>query len=708
MSNYFYIRINDWTTSLGIFKLGITIDLSNRHQQYLTYEPNSGKFIHVYEIYDEKMKLIENLCKKILNQLGYHYYTDGGTEYYKNEGLVYITKILELSNIPYKKLNDKEIENLCQCKEFVIEKEPEDMSKLSEDIITSLLFNKVKPKPHQQEILTFIRDFYSKNRIGKIIWSCGLGKTLMSLFICMEMNYKSIVIGVPNINLQHQIKYEILRLFPEASILFVGGKDDENIKSTTDISDIKKFIGELGYKFIITTYNSCHLLVNNELEFDFKIGDEAHHLTGIEKSEKSFLLFHKINTKNTLFMTATEKLIEIDKSTILYTMDDIEIFGEYIDKKSLNWAIENKYVTDYSLLVLRNTEMEVFNIIKNLGIQIDNPNLFISAFMVLKSMTLYSKLTHVLIYTNTTFNADIVKEYIDLLLDRNVFPKIGFYNNSLHSNKKVNYKSEVEKFTKSERGIISCVDVFGEGFDPEKLSGVCFAENMESNIRIFQCSQRSGRLEQGKDMSYIILPYIDNNNWNSNKSFKKCRNILSTYRLADETVELKLKMLTLVEKDKQESDLQPPELVFIDLVEDNEELTNLKLRLKYSKTLASNSTPEHDEYEYVKMINKKLKLNSKNSYFESKNIHFNFIDYPDEYFKLKKVWVSWIDFLGLHKSAFIKTKEELTVFCCKIGISCKEEYYEACKIYKELPPDPNEFYNGFSNINFEFKRFKRR
>jgi len=700
MSGYFYIRTNEWTNTLGIFKLGITCDLGNRHKQYLTYEPNLGKFEHVYEVSIEKLNMVEKIFKTVLNGLDYHYYTDGGVEYYKIDGLKYIDRIFVNSKIEYKKLTDENINILCQPKDFIIEQKNEnkDVSKLCKDILELL---KLKPKPHQQKILSIVKDFYKENSIGKLIWTCGLGKSLMSLFICMEMGYKNIIIGVPNVNLQHQFKDEILKVFPFANILFVGGEYKDDIETTTDVEVVKKFKDEIGYKFIITTYSSCHILANDEFNFDFKIGDEAHHLTGLKTSDKSFLLFHKINSKHVLFMTATEKLIE-QKTDTLYTMDDTKIFGEYIDKKSLNWAIENKYVTDYSILLLKNTEKEVLNIIKCLNIKIDNPDLFISAFMAIKSMKLYSDLTHILIYTNTTLNADIVKEYIDLILELNIIQKKNFYNNSLHSNKRVDYKLEVNKFTESERGIICCVDVFGEGFDPVKLSGVCFAENMESEIRIFQCSQRSGRLEQFKNMSYIILPYIDNGDWD-NKSFKKCRNILSTYRLLDETVERKIKMVTLKETyDKAEK--KDIELIFIDLIDNDDELSKFKISLKYSKLLNS----DINEYEYMKTINKKFNLNTKNAYLESCNIHPNFIYSVDEYFKLKKMWKGWIDFLGLEGITFIETKEKLISFCLKNNIYNREDYYEACKIYKQLPPEPTEFYTEFTNINFEFKKVQKR
>ncbi len=37
-------------------------------------------------------------------------------------------------------------------------------------------------------------------------------------------------------------------------------------------------------------------------------------------------------------------------------MKNKEIYGEYIDIKTVHWSIENKKITDYNILVLKNTE----------------------------------------------------------------------------------------------------------------------------------------------------------------------------------------------------------------------------------------------------------------------------------------------------------------------------------------------------------------
>jgi predicted helicase len=44
-------------------------------------------------------------------------------------------------------------------------------------------------------------------------------------------------------------------------------------------------------------------------------------------------------------------------------MDDEKYFGYLLDEKTIFWAIENKKITDYNVLVIKNTEEEVTPVI---------------------------------------------------------------------------------------------------------------------------------------------------------------------------------------------------------------------------------------------------------------------------------------------------------------------------------------------------------
>ena len=483
-------------------KFGMSMRLEYRWIDYQVIF-NDSKYLYYYEFLDNLTREeILDIEKEILqihrNERNSFYQTE---YFYCNDYKIFnqsVINILNKNNINYM-VHD--IHNFIKDN---YDNKPEPFE-FKEEI------NKFKPYSYQQEVLDKIEIFYDNNNIGKIIWSCGLGKALLAILIVQKLNYKKVIIGVPTIYLQKQMKNEIMKIFNNnKNILYVGGK-------YTNKEDIKTFINKKSFncKFIITTYDSCHKLL--DIKFDFKIGDEAHHLVGSE-SEKTKDNFHKIKSKKSLFMTATEKIIENNKNNkVLYSMDDKDLFGEVIDIKTINWSIENRKITDYNLIIIKNTEEEIDNIISSLKLNNDetiDKNLFLSAYISLKSIEKYNDLSHILIYTNKTENAELVEKYIDIILKLDIvnLEKDNYYNKALHSkNSKNSNDGEITKFKKASWGIISSVYIFGEGFDCPSLNGVVFSENMESDIRIVQSTLRPNRLDNDfpNKKAYIIIPYID-------------------------------------------------------------------------------------------------------------------------------------------------------------------------------------------------------
>ena len=740
-----YLRDNPWYKMEDVIKLGIASFAKDRSNTYITGEVERGEYISVIEIPLDKMKILDKYLKLYFKL--YHIYKGGGTEFYNRCIIDLIEPYLKKINIDYKVLTKEEINLMNRCERVrnipnvnkvknifnelkiknIIEKYKNKRSKkeaINNEIIDEIsCINNVQPNRHQQYVLEFIEDFFALCNIGKIVWACGLGKALLSILIVKLLKFKSVAIGVPSNYLQKQMKKEILKIFPNKNnILFVGG-EDHSIKSTTNNKQIIQFLNtniNSEPKFVVSTYHSCYLLANNDIKFEFKIGDEAHHLVGIEKEEnKGFRLFHKINSVKSLFMTATEKyteMLRIDKQ--IYSMEDETIFGKCIDTKSVHWAIENKKITDYDVLVLKNTENEVDEIASSLNLNVFNKEIFISGYMCLKSFEKYSDLTHLLSYHNTTEDAELSKKYINEILSLNILsiPKERIYNNSLHSKNCNNLDTEVSTFKDAPYGIISCVYIFGEGFDLPKLNGVCIAANMQSETRIVQYLLRPNRLEFGNPnkKAYVIIPYIDADDWETeNKSYEKVRTIVSEMRNIDENIEQKI--VVYIGNKKKKQDISKDEERTFDyedynFEENSGELNKIKLRLRYSKALGSKFTEEQDEYNYVKSINASLNIQSKKEYIERKDSHSNFIDSPEEYFKSKGVWNNWYDFMGGDTTKFIQSKQEWINFCKEKNIKSLDNYYVACEEHNVLPKEPADFYKDFTNIPTElgFNRNRRR
>lgn len=740
-----YLRDNPWFKSENVIKMGIATFIGDREGPYLTGEVERGQFIMVIEIPYEKMRIIDNLLKHYFKK--YNIYKGGGTEFYDRCICNMVIPYIQLLNIEYRILTQEEINNMERSERLrklrnyikikklfgnidiknIIHKyksKKGGKSQIQKDIsFTLTIDNTIQPNSHQKEVLDKIEEFYKINDIGKLIWACGLGKALLSILIVKQLKFRNIVIGVYSINLQKQFKNELLKLFPEKSnILLIGGDYDREIRTANNVEAIKTFVDTNindAPKFIITTYHSCHLLKSSDLTYCFKIGDEAHHLVGLDKDEeKGFRLFHKIKSNKTLFMTATEKTLETRLQKEIFSMEDKRIFGEYIDIKSINWAIENKKITDYNILVLKNTEDQVNDIIDSLRINVENKELFISCYMCLKSLEKYANLTHILLYTSCTEEADLSKKYIEELLLLNVI-RIGFreiYNNSLHNSSDGNFEEEIEKFKNSNFGIISCVYKLGEGFDLPRLNGVCISCNMKSEIRIVQYILRPNRLESGNPnkIAYVIIPYIDTDDWeNENKSYEKVRTIISQMRNVDDRIEQRIRINYITKPPKGVKTSEKEGNGYHDdcyFSESTDELNRIILRLRYSKALGSKLSEEQDEYNYVKSINYKLNIRSKREYNEKEGTHSNFIVNPEEYFKSKGVWTNWYDFIGVDTNKFIQSKQDWIDFCKDKKICSLANYYEFCELYDILPEEPADFYINFTNIPTElgFYRARRR
>ena len=737
-----YLRDNAWYKMENVIKMGIATFAKDRSNTYITGEVERGEYICVIEITLDKMKFID----KCLNHYfkSFHIYKGGGTEFYDRCIIDLIEPYFKNINIPYKILTKEEINRMNRCERLrtipnidklkiiinqlniqnIIQKLKDKNKKDNSNtkIIDSLLY---QPNRQQQTVLEMIKGFYSLNDIGKLIWACGLGKALLSILIVNLLKFKSVVFGVPSKNLQKQITREILKIFPNKNnILLVGGDEENGIKSASSGEEIIAFLNNNNIilttkpKFVISTYHSCHLLVDRDISVDFKIGDEAHHLVGIEREEeRGFRLFHKITSIKSLFMTATEKTIETHTNRATYSMEDETAFGKYIDIKSVYWAIENKKITDYNCVILKNKEDEVDNIISSLRINVSNKKLFMSCYMCLKSFALYKDLSHVLLYTNTIDDADLATKYISELLELDIvsIKKDDIYNNALHSKNCRDLETEINKFKNAIYGIIPCVYIFGEGFDLPKLNGVCIAGNMQSETRIVQYLLRPNRLETGNPnkKAYIIIPYTDSDDWETkNKSYDKVKHIVSQMRNVDENIEQKIQVYVGINKKKENKENNQQRCWFEDyeFEENSEEMSKIKMRLRYSKALDSKFTEEQDEYNYVKSINHSLDIQSKKEYIEKKHIHCNFIDFPEEYFKAKGVWTNWYDFMGVDTTKFIHSKQEWINFCKEKNIKSLDEYYKSCEIYDVLPKDPADFYyKDFTNIPTElgFNRTRR-
>jgi superfamily II DNA or RNA helicase len=813
--NYLYVRNHPAYQFNNAVKIGSTTNLGARDMAYATGEIVRGEFIRVFKLLDNtpalglevpvpslddaplppRLLFIEKMLHRYLTKLGHHIYLGGGMEFFNTAGIGVIESFLADFGIAYVELSGQEIKDiLLEYKNNITWNKTKLCVEKYFKRWLDKVFNKKKsklivPLPHQQEVLDRIPAFYNVNEIGKLLWACGMGKALMGLLIAGILRARNIVIGVPSIYLQGQMVREVVRVFQNAEVQLIGGRG-----GTTNPAVIKRILAarqqqpgtlqrelESGLEQVserelvmITTYDSCYILadvaVETGFQFDFKIGDEAHHLVAHGKedefSNESYIRFHDIPAQKALFMTATPKfyiprVVSQESSSggtsaseyVIYSMNDERLFGKCIDSKPVRWAIDNGKITDYRVMVLYNTVSEVEEIIRRFKLEVRDMELFVAAFMVLKSLEKYEgDLSHILIYTNTTENSDIVIGYVRDILALGIVRLGSFsgsarddiYTASLHSNTSgCKLDMEVGKFSKARIGIIACVYIFGEGFDLPRLNGVAFAENMISPIRTMQCALRPNRLdkERPEKVAFVIIPYLDREERGINTaSFKKCFTILDRIRNDDDILEYRNKItvaslvledlenprdLEPVLDDKLDDITKPIEPGFEEDIEEQtekekndaknasvilrdnpDELEKLKLRMKYSTRLKNRESPEKDEYEYMKFLNRQLGISSKVEYNDSsrRGAFGHWVASPDIYFARFGVWVNWYDYLGVDTSGFIQDKEQWLEYCRLHNITNYKEYYELQKIKKELPVYPEDLYIEFTNIDYELNK----
>ena len=481
---------------------------------------------------------------------------------------------------------------------------------------------------------------------------CGVGKTLISLWITQELNSNTILIGVPNKLLLEQWKDVIRMLFHDTPYLIVSG--DKSIEN------ISKFLEDNRENcIVITTYSSAHKVYNatqhTEFVFDMKILDEVHHLTSYnitETNKNTYICILKIISHIQLSLTATLKILENKENNrdedIVISNDNVEYFGEIIDRKCLLWAINENIICDYVIqtIITNNEQLEQqlsrFNIKKE-----NDKRLFLSALASLESIN-EGHSHHLLIYSNNNDNSLKLFQYIKMLLDDNYFVIPDLYYSDYHSEMKSKEQKEIiNNFKQKKFGIITCVYCLGEGWDFPLLDGVVFAENMTSNIRIVQSALRACRKDKNdtNKKTKIILPILNSEDWlenNENPDLKKVREVIYQMGLEDETITQKIKVFRIEIKKQKPKPREKEEREIIDeFGEYDDELTQ-KLRLKTIKRTALATT-----YEKARKIIADKNIKSKESYYELCERDNRLSKEPEIVFKGQ--FTNWIEYLSIER-----------------------------------------------------------
>ena len=650
-NGYIYVRNHPSYDVDDACKMGKANNIPERDTQYATGEIKRGYFEAVFEVPIEKMGIVERLLQNEFRELNVKY--DAGTEFYKKKIITLIEPYLIILGIKYKKLSKQEISDLVRCNR---------VRKTIKKINIQSLIHILKSKRTNKQIVSYIPRNDQTIIIGKsvihfqqydkgmLILMCGVGKTLISLWITQELNSNTILIGVPNKLLLKQWEEVICVLFQSVPYLIVsGGVDTENIIRFLE-NNQKKCI-------VITTYSSAHKVYtatqDTRFIFGMKILDEVHHLTTnnmrLAHTTKKYIQMLNIPSVKQLSLTATLKQLEsMCDDGIVVSNDNVEYFGEIIDRKCLLWAINENIICDYVIQTIITNEEQLEQQLSRFHIIEENDKrLFLSAFASLKSI-FDGHSHHLLIYSNNKDNSLKLIQYIKMLLDDSYFDIPDLYYSNYHSEMKSKDQKEIiNNFEKAKFGIITCVYCLGEGWDFPLLDGVVFAENMTSNIRIVQSALRASRKNKNdiNKKTKIILPILNRDDWlenNENPDLKKVREVIYQMGLEDETITQKIKVFRIeIEKQKPKPREKEEREIIDEFGEYDDELTQ-KLRLKTIKRTALATT-----YEKARKIIADKNIKSKESYYELCERDNRLSKEPEIAFKGQ--FTNWIEYLSIER-----------------------------------------------------------
>ena len=348
-----------------------------------------------------------------------------------------------------------------------------------------------KLRDYQIEAIDLIKNQNNQNVIINL--PTGSGKNV--IIINSIDSTKKYLILVPRIVLLYQLKLEFEKFgFLTCQIQCIG---DNNKKF-----DINKAI-------TICVYNSIYLIEDVNI-FDKIYIDEAHHIY-YPDIYKEFDDEYISDTESIEDETESKASLEfnlsyIDKIKSMHRLNKIVYLSATIDplendiyyQKSINYMIDNKYLSDYQIIV------PVFNQ--------DPSNNNIANYLI-------NNYSNIIIYCKTQVEG---LEFNNLLN--------SIVNNSSEyidcNTTKINRNNILNKFKKGELRFLVNVRILTEGFDCPITKGIMFLHLPSTRNTIIQCIGRSLRLHDNKLNAKIILPYSTSED---NDNITNFINILSQY-----------------------------------------------------------------------------------------------------------------------------------------------------------------------------------
>ena len=595
----------------------------------------------------------------------------------------------------------------------------------------------MSPLPHQANIFPIIKKHYRNNKNGRLYLPCGTGKTFIGYWTAIKiLECNRVFVIVPSLYLLSetyaQWMNEIQSIRPRFNFTLIGSDiEDKNAckhKPTTDLEVIKQNLEKYDRHIVITTYQSSELLLNacKELDFvfDFGIFDEAHRTTGESDKMFTYLLSDKYNISDKrMFMTATEKVYNYSKTKLpkdeieeqVLSMDNEKIYGKVIYKYSTRQAIDDGQLVDYKIvapfmstdmydgLIEENEIVRVLSKKKNDKGKKKYEMKLILLCVVIKQAMDSCGFTHLLIFSNNNKKA---KEIYEILSELN--PDDDMYLKCLSGDDNMTLRrSEVAKFEKAEKGIISSARIFGEGVNIKICDAVCFADSKESSVDIVQYVGRCLRKYAMKPnkIGYVLIPFLIENDYednfltNDNDSYLKLRKILKTLGDTDDVISEKFVLMNCGEQNITVSDEDKDEYEHCSVADESNETFNLNKFAQHIVSKIFDRSGDRDTRIRNMVIRENERRWGKGHLIDTKLKYFEFLrkhGIEDEYPKIHN-WTKYC--LGTKlfnemQKKYYYDKNQFVNACRRLAIQSNGEYRK--KYQKDVKlPSPEYINDGF-------------
>ncbi len=477
---------------------------------------------------------------------------------------------------------------------------------------------------------------------GRIILPCGTGKTRISLRIVEELTPPGelSIILCPSIALVAQLRREYLQ-HAKATIRALAVCSDEtagydpknegmkfvsddptldtsNVSAgeikgrvTTDPAEIARWIEEGNdgdtLNVIFGTYQSGHRIADalkqTKVRARVLVADEAHRTAGLkrkgrarnaseeERKIKDFTLCHDSEAfpaTYRVYQTATPRIYDTskvdrtkDNGYIIRSMDDEEVFGVELYRKSYVEAVNNGWLADYRIIAVGISgpnEKDIANTLAGITQSKGRNALTTTDFLRGMAFTLVMggatrgeeediRVKSSIAFMNRVdksknmakdLQTDIVKNWLqDYLAQRGEERKAPDYklehlDASNNVSSRDSAKLKLAEATEENPHAVINVGIFGEGTDSPSLSSVAFLEARKSPVDVIQAVGRAMRTAPEKEFGYIICPIVipenvDPEEWLSTSykedGWQELGQILVAMRAHDERIEEKLSEL---------------------------------------------------------------------------------------------------------------------------------------------------------------------